>query len=122
MWRPRVLRSQVEGSKRRLPVAIGAFTEQRTEYTVELPPGAKVVSAPLAARADDKFGYYSVDVELGPQRVKVRTKLGVKVARVSAADYPAWNVSRTSVRAAAAVIFFRTRTWNVCSSSRSTTC
>ncbi|HVJ14110.1 MAG TPA: DUF3857 domain-containing protein [Polyangiaceae bacterium] len=78
-------------SKRKLPVAVGAFSEQRYQYTIELPPGAKVVSIPAATQADGKFGYYSLEVEQTGQRVKVKSKLGVKVNRVSVADYPAWK-------------------------------
>jgi hypothetical protein len=74
-----------------LPVAVGAFSEQRYQYTIELPPGAKVVSIPAATRADGKFGYYSLEVEQAGQRVKVKSRLGVKVSRVSVADYPAWK-------------------------------
>ncbi len=78
-------------SQRRLPVAVGAFAELRHKYTVELPPGAKIVSAPTSTKVDGTFGYYSLEVETTPQRVKVQSKLGVKVSRVSVADYPAWK-------------------------------
>ncbi len=78
-------------SKRRLPVAVGAFSEQRYQYTVELPVGSKVISMPAATNADGKFGYYSLEIEQTGLRVKVKSRLGVKVSRVSVADYPAWK-------------------------------
>ncbi len=78
-------------SQRRLPVAVGAFAELQHKYTIELPPGAKVISAPSSTNSDGKFGYYSIEVETTAQRVKVQSKLGVKVSRVSVADYPAWK-------------------------------
>ncbi len=78
-------------SKRNLPVAIGAFSELRNTYTIELPPGAKVASMPQPVQVDGPFGYYSLQVETTGQKVKVQSKLGVKVSRVNVPDYPAWK-------------------------------
>jgi tetratricopeptide (TPR) repeat protein/transglutaminase-like putative cysteine protease len=78
-------------SKRNLPVAISAFSELRNTYTIELPPGSKVVSMPQPVKVDGPFGYYSLEIEATPQKVKVQSKLGVKVRRVNVSDYAAWK-------------------------------
>lgn len=78
-------------SKRQLPVAIRAFSELRNTYTIELPPGAKVVSMPQSVQEDGPFGYFSLSVEATGQKVKVQSKLGVKVSRVEVSDYAAWK-------------------------------
>ena len=78
-------------SQRRHDVRLLAFSTLEDQYTVKLPPGAKVVSAPRDATADGAFGSYSVKVLSERDQVTVQSRVSIKVDRVSPKDYPAWK-------------------------------
>ncbi|HEX6274714.1 MAG TPA: DUF3857 domain-containing protein [Polyangiaceae bacterium] len=78
-------------SQRKQDVSIVAFAELRDNYTVELPAGAKIVSAPEPVTGDTRFGWYSVTVEKQPDKISVKSRLGLKVTRVAPKDYPAFR-------------------------------
>ncbi|HEX6766631.1 MAG TPA: DUF3857 domain-containing protein, partial [Polyangiaceae bacterium] len=74
-------------SQRKQDVSINAFSELRDTIVVELPAGVHVVSAPDPASADNRFGYYSIEVDKQPDKITVKSKLGLKVTRVVPSDY-----------------------------------
>jgi tetratricopeptide (TPR) repeat protein/transglutaminase-like putative cysteine protease len=78
-------------SQRKQDVWILAFAELRDTVVVELPPGARVISAPETVNVDGPFGWYSVSVERKPDRVSVKSRVGLKVPRVTPAQYPAFK-------------------------------
>ena len=78
-------------SQRRHDVRLLAFSTLEDVYTVKLPPGAKVVSAPSNAAKDGPFGSYSVSVQTDKDQVTISSRILVKVARVTPKDYPAWK-------------------------------
>ena len=78
-------------SQRKHDVWIHVFAELRDDFVVELPAGARVISAPESRTIDGPFGWYSLSVETKPDRVTVKGKLGLKVARVKPQDYPAFK-------------------------------
>jgi len=78
-------------SQRRQPVELIAFTTIDDTYRIKLPPGAKVVSAPVPVEQTSPFGSYSVKVEQTRGEVIVKSKLSVKVPRIEPADYQAWK-------------------------------
>jgi hypothetical protein len=67
------------------------FSTTEDLVTVELPPGAQIVSAPESAHADGRFGSYSVEVTREKDKVVVKSKIAVKVSRIKPPDYPAWR-------------------------------
>jgi hypothetical protein len=58
---------------------------------VELPAGARSISVPEAQNVDSPFGWYSLVVESKPDRVTVKGRLGLRVTRVTPAQYPAFK-------------------------------
>jgi tetratricopeptide (TPR) repeat protein len=80
-------------------VLLGVPTIDET-FTVKLPPGTRVRSAPLPASGDTRFGYYRVEVEQKPGSVTVHTRVALKVNRVSPAEYPQWQKFCNSADAA----------------------
>ena len=95
-WRSRIR----SGSPRRTPRSRSAgrtfrfvaFSELRDTFTVELPPGAKIVSAPEPAAGDGRFGWYSVTVDKQGDKITVKSRLGLKVTRVVPKDYAAFKL------------------------------
>ncbi len=78
-------------SQRRHDVRLLAFSTLEDQYTVKLPPGSKVISAPINATQDGPFGSYSVNVQTDHDTVTVSSRLLIKVDRVTPKDYPAWK-------------------------------
>jgi hypothetical protein len=60
-------------------------------YTIKLPPGAHVVSAPNSASVDGPFGSYAVSVQTDKDQVTIASRISVKVERVKPKDYAAWK-------------------------------
>jgi transglutaminase-like putative cysteine protease/tetratricopeptide (TPR) repeat protein len=67
------------------------FSTTEDLVTVELPPGAQIVSAPVSARGESRFGSYSLDVSRDKDKVVVKSRIAVKVSRVKPQDYAAWR-------------------------------
>ncbi|MEO7037344.1 MAG: DUF3857 domain-containing protein [Polyangiaceae bacterium] len=78
-------------SQRHHDVRLLAFSTLEDLYTVKLPPGSKVVSAPSNASKDGPFGSYSVSVQVDHDQVIVSSRLLIKVDHVTPKDYPAWK-------------------------------
>jgi hypothetical protein len=67
------------------------FSTTEDSVTVELPPGAQIVSAPEPAKGDNRFGSYFVEVTRDKDKIVVKSKVAVKVSRIKPQDYPAWR-------------------------------
>ena len=78
-------------SQRRHDVRMLAFSTLEDTYTVKLPPGSKLVSAPSNAAGDTPFGSYAVTVLTEHEQVTVTSRLLIKVDRVTPKDYQAWK-------------------------------
>jgi len=72
-------------------VRLLAFSTLEDVYTVKLPAGSKVVSAPSNATKDGPFGSYNVSVETDHDTVTISSRLLIKVDRVTPKDYSAWK-------------------------------
>lgn len=79
-------------SNRTLDVVLPALTLLDDEWTIRLPPGMKVLRAPLPLEMDTPFGQYAVAVEQVPGKVVVRSRLSFKKARITAEEYTAFRV------------------------------
>jgi transglutaminase-like putative cysteine protease/tetratricopeptide (TPR) repeat protein len=71
-------------------VTLGFSTTEDT-VTVDLPAGAEIVSAPESAHVDGRFGSFSVDVSKEKDKIVVKSRIAVKVSRITPQDYPAWK-------------------------------
>jgi len=78
-------------SQRRHDVRLLAFSTLEDRYSIKLPVGSKVVSAPSNVTQDGPFGSYFVKVQTDHDQVTVESRLIVKVDRVTPKDYPAWK-------------------------------
>jgi hypothetical protein len=78
-------------SQRRHDVRLLAFSTLEDVYTIKLPAGAKVASAPNNASQDGPFGSYAVSVQTDKDTVTISSRILVKVDRVTPKDYPAWK-------------------------------
>lgn len=78
-------------SRRTQDIRLLGFSSVDDTFVVQLPPGVKVVSAPLPARGETRFGSYRVEVEQQPGQVTVKSRLEVKATRIRPADYDAWK-------------------------------
>jgi hypothetical protein len=78
-------------SQRKQDVWILAFTELRDTFVVDLPPGARVVSAPESKDGSSDFGSYSVAFEKQGDKVRVKSRFGIKVPRVKPAEDAAFK-------------------------------
>jgi tetratricopeptide (TPR) repeat protein/transglutaminase-like putative cysteine protease len=78
-------------SKRKQDVWTLGFTELRDTFVIELPPGARVISAPESKEGNSEFGSYSVVFEKQGDKVRVKSRVGLKVPRVKPAEYAAFK-------------------------------
>lgn len=78
-------------SARTQDVVTQGFSTTEDSVTVELPPGAQIVSAPVTTRGESPFGSYSVEVTSEKDQVRVKSRIAVRVARISPAEYPKWK-------------------------------
>jgi hypothetical protein len=60
-------------------------------FIVKLPRGMKVVSSPTPAEKKTEFGSYSIQVESGPDRVTIKSRVVVGMREVKPADYAKWK-------------------------------
>ncbi len=58
---------------------------------IELPTGARVVSAPVSAEGKSRFGWFSIVVDRQGDRMTVKSRYGLGVPRVAPKDYPAFR-------------------------------
>ncbi|HEY8946252.1 MAG TPA: DUF3857 domain-containing protein, partial [Polyangiaceae bacterium] len=78
-------------SSRTQDILTQGFSTTEDIVTVELPPGAEVVSAPIPARGQSPFGSYSVEVSSAGDKVTVKSRVSVTVSRVTPQQYLAWK-------------------------------
>jgi hypothetical protein len=78
-------------SGRTQDVVTEGFSTTEDSVTVELPPGAEIVSAPVPVRQDGPFGSFSVEVTRNKDRISVKSRIVVSVSRVEPKDYAAWK-------------------------------
>jgi len=78
-------------SRRTQDVRISGFATQKDTFSIKLPPGMKLISAPVAVKADSPFGSYEVAIEAQPGQVVVSSRLLVRATRVTPRQYPAWQ-------------------------------
>jgi tetratricopeptide (TPR) repeat protein len=76
---------------RRLDVKMFAQWTQEDDWTLRLPPGAKVKSAPATSHGSSPFGSFSVDVTNEGLSLRVRTTVTLAKTRVTAGEYPAFR-------------------------------
>jgi hypothetical protein len=73
--------------RRQLEVDIGAFAALDESFVVQLAPGQTVLSVPRAEQGDSPFGQYSVEASVSGNEVRVRSRLGLRVSRVTPQSY-----------------------------------
>jgi hypothetical protein len=78
-------------SQRHHDLRLLAFSTLEDVFTIKLPLGMKIASAPENVNVDGPFGSYSVAVQSERDQVVVTTRLAVKVDRVAPQDYAAWK-------------------------------
>ncbi len=89
--REHMVRDYAPMAERKLDVRLYAQWTQTDDWTVRLPPGAKVKSAPQAAHGAGPFGTYSMDVESSAGAVHVKTVVTLAKTRIAASDYQAFR-------------------------------
>jgi tetratricopeptide (TPR) repeat protein len=89
--REHMVRDYAPMADRKLDVRVYAQWTQSDDWTVHLPPGAKIKSTPESSRASGPFGSYSMDVETGAVSIRVKTVVTLAKARVSAAEYASFR-------------------------------
>jgi transglutaminase-like putative cysteine protease/Tfp pilus assembly protein PilF len=78
-------------ASRKLDVRLYAQWTQQDDWTVHLPPGAKVKNAPVPAKGSSPFGSYEVDVETSGNALHVKTTVTMTRTRIAAREYPAFR-------------------------------
>jgi tetratricopeptide (TPR) repeat protein len=78
-------------SSRTQDVLTQGFSTTDDVVTVELPPGAEVVSAPVPKSGVSPFGSYSVETALEGSKLTVKSRVSVSVSRITPAQYPDWK-------------------------------
>jgi tetratricopeptide (TPR) repeat protein len=78
-------------ASRKLDVRLYAQWTQEDEWTVHLPPGAKVRSTPQASKGSSPFGTYDVTSESSAGTLRVRTTVTLTKTRIDASEYPAFR-------------------------------
>ncbi|MCL2451083.1 MAG: DUF3858 domain-containing protein, partial [Polyangiaceae bacterium] len=76
---------------RQLDVRTFAQWTTHDDWTVHLPPGAKVRNAPVSTKGSSPFGAYSVEVDTSGGSLHVKTSVTLSMTRVSVADYAAFR-------------------------------
>jgi tetratricopeptide (TPR) repeat protein len=76
---------------RKLDVRMYAQWTQQDDWTVRLPPGAKLKSAPVSAQGSSPFGTYAVDVTADSTSLHVKTTVTLAKTRVTAEEYAAFR-------------------------------
>lgn len=88
-------------SKRSLDVVLPALTSTEDEWTIRLPPGTKVLSAPAPVKLETPYGRFVLEVEQAKGLVVVHASLALTKARIPAAEYDAWRAFCEAVDRAA---------------------
>ena len=86
-----MVRDYASLTSRQLDVRFYTQWTQIDDWTVRLPPGAKVKSEPTAAKGTSPFGAYEVAVETSPSALHVKTTVTLTKTRVTTSEYPAFR-------------------------------
>ncbi len=86
-----MVRDYASLATRKLDVRFYTQWTQVDDWTVKLPPGAKLTRAPQAAKGSSPFGTYEVTVESGPSQVHVKTVVTLAKTRVLTSEYAAFR-------------------------------
>lgn len=89
--REHLVRDYAALASRKLDIRLYAQWTQVDDWTVRLPPGAKVKSAPQASKGSSPFGSYEVDVESSAGALHVKTMVTLAKTRILASEYPAFR-------------------------------
>jgi transglutaminase-like putative cysteine protease len=92
---------------RKLDVRLYARWTEQDDWTVRLPPGARVISAPVPEKGSSPFGSFAVDAEATGGILHVRTTVTLDRTRVTSSEYPAfraWCARVDSVLGARAMV------------------
>jgi cellulose synthase operon protein C len=76
---------------RKLDVRLPSQWTTEDEWTIHLPPGAKVRSVPTSSKAATRFGWYTLDVESDPGLVRVKTVIALTRTRIAPSEYPTFR-------------------------------
>ncbi len=86
-----MIRDYAPLANRKLDVRLFAQRTDEDDWTVHLPPGAKVKNVPSPARGSSPFGSYSVDVESNGSVLRVKTTVVLARSRIAAGEYAAFR-------------------------------
>jgi len=89
--REHMVRDYAPLSERKLDVRLYAQWTQLDDWTVRLPPGAKVKRSPPAASGSSPFGSYALEVEASGGTLHLRTTVTLAKTRIAASEYPAFR-------------------------------
>jgi cellulose synthase operon protein C len=78
-------------SERKLDVRLHAKATTVSDWTLHVPPGKHVVSAPVASEVKTAFGSVEVAVDVAPGTVHVVSTVTLAETRVAASDYAAFR-------------------------------
>ncbi len=89
--REHMVRDFASLTTRKLDLRMHAQWTAEDDWTVKLPSGAKIRSAPAVAKGSSPFGSYDLDVETAPGLLRVKTAVTLTSTRVAARDYAAFR-------------------------------
>ncbi|MGO9839104.1 MAG: DUF3857 domain-containing protein [Polyangiaceae bacterium] len=78
-------------SERKLDVRLFAKWTQVDDWSVHLPPGAKVKSSPSPASGSGPFGSYRLESDVNGGVLHARTTVTLAKTRITASEYPAFR-------------------------------
>jgi tetratricopeptide (TPR) repeat protein len=78
-------------ASRKLDVNLVVQWTAEDEWTVHLPPGAKVKALPAPSKGSSPFGSYEVAVENAGSTLRVKTRITMSKPRVAPAEYAAFR-------------------------------
>jgi hypothetical protein len=89
--REHLVRDFASLSQRRLDLRLSAQTTTESEWTLRLPPGTRVITAPHNAKEASPFGTVTVEVESQNGTVRVKTSIAMTKTRIGAGEYSAFR-------------------------------
>ncbi len=95
--REHMVRDYATETTRTQDVRMQAQWTEKDDWTVHLPPGAKVKSAPVAAAGSSPFGAYALEVDESGNALHVKTTISLTKTRIAAADYASFRLWCTKV-------------------------
>jgi hypothetical protein len=78
-------------ASRALDVRMYAQWTQEDDWTVRLPPSAKVRNAPASSNGTSPFGSFAVEVTSDATSLHVKTTVTLAKTRIATADYAAFR-------------------------------